>query len=690
MCALIHYCHQLLLNLLGSSLDSLQGAWLEALIIAAALHFYYFAHSKRGLLGGKVAHHSRTSGQPAGKTVGTSGPTWSALGTSEETAKVQKLVVSLLCQKHHCAPEALAQYDNIVRACRVDLRKHVPDDHHARSMYLALIGGAVSSPSEGNHRSSCKATRNRISRFLEDMQDFGFPRTVDFFASVQKLLVNHRMFQDALWLHDIMIEDGVTPNSSMYIGFMNVAISCKQWKRAIFFFEEGGKLGPPTMRTYMTVLRVHAQNKDWRTATKLLDRMEASGTRPDNLILNNILGLCISMGQVSVAERVLHQWKDIIDVVSCNILLKGFTQRADLTKAEQVLDRMGVDLPVPNLITYNTAMDCAVRAFQAVKGSAKTDSDIQPSATGSHTTTTIARRPWQFLDRLLAQGLTPDRYTCSTLVKGMHLVGCTISDIDRAVELLHTIGPAALQSKAANAAASAQDSNARLFEVLFNTLLDACISVHDLDRMVQIFEMMQDFQVSASAVTFGTLIKAFGQAGRLSRCKEVWKEMEQARIRPTMVTYGCYIDACIRNDDVGAAEEIFESMSASGVRANAVIYTSMIRGFAHSKQPGKALELYRRMQDAGIKASTVTFNSVLDAVARQFTEPHVLKEVLDDMYKAKILPTTVTPSVLQNALSVFKQLRSHNHVFDQVAFDTLLQACSKTEPSPDTEKLFKR
>lgn len=503
MCALIHYCYQVLSDLLCSSLDSLQGAWLEAFVIAVALHFYYCLHSKRGLLARKLEHQSHISGccrgQSAGKSLGTSSRKFSAVGSSEEAVKVQKFVVSLLCQKGHCGPEALAQYDNLIKVCHVDLRKHIPDEHNARSMYLALIGGAVSTPSQGSHKSSCKAARNRISRFLKDMQGFEFPRTVEFYTSVQKMLVNHRMLQDALWLHDVMIEDGVTPNCGMYIGFLNVAVACKQWKRALFFFEQSSKWGPPTMRTYMTVLRVHTQNKDWKTAIKLLDHMGATGTRPDNLILNNILGLCISMGQVSVAERVLHQWKDIVDVVSCNIILKGFTQRADLKNADRVLERMGADLPMPNLITYNTAMDCAVRAFQVVKGSAKQDGNfIQPSA--SHTTSVIARRPWQFLDRLLAQGLTPDRYTVSTLVKGMHLVGCTISDIDRAVELLHRVGPAALQSKAGDAA-SAQDSNARLFEVLFNTLLDACISVHDLDRMVQIFEMMRHFQVSASVLS---------------------------------------------------------------------------------------------------------------------------------------------------------------------------------------------
>merc|ERR1719313_3214554 len=212
--------------------------------------------------------------------------------------------------------------------------------------------------------------------------------------------------------------------------------------------------------------------------------------------------------------------------------------------------------------------------------------------------------------------------------------------------------------------------------------------------------MMQEFKVGVSAVTYGTLIKAFGQASRINRCHEVWEDMRRSSINPTIVTFGCYIDACIRNNDNDRAEQVFESMVATkhGVRPNAVIYTSLIRGFAHSKQPRKALEFYRRMQQEGIEATSVTFNSVLDVVARQLSEPTVLQEVIDDMCKASIVPDVVTYSILmkascssgnvQNALSLFRQIQSRGLVFDQVAFNTLLLACSKAEQIADAEDIF--
>jgi len=281
----------------------------------------------------------------------------------------------------------------------------------------------------------------------------------------------------------------------------------------------------------------------------------------------------------------------------------------------------------------------------------------------------------------------------------MHLAGCSVAEIDRAVELLRRIGAVALQSPGAGSGGSTT-CNARLLEVLFNTLLDACITVRDLDRMTEIFSMMQEFQVSISAVTYGTLIKAFGQAGRLNRCHEVWQDMRRASIQPTIVTYGCYIDACIRNEDNDHAEDIFESMSEGPniVRPNAVIYTSLIRGFAHAKKPRKALAFYRRMQQEGIEATSVTFNSVLDVVARQLSEPGMLQEVVDDMSKANVVPDAITYSILtkascnsgnvQNALAVFRQMHSKGLIFDHVACNTLLLACSKADQVRDAEDVF--
>lgn len=304
----------------------------------------------------------------------------------------------------------------------------------------------------------------------------------------------------------------------------------------------------------------------------------------------------------------------------------------------------------------------------------------------------------------MERGLDPDRYTCSTLVKGMHFAGCTVMDIDRVVVLLKRLGATALQDtttpmQGGRGGGREAQGNSRLLEVLFNTLLDACVTAKDLDRMAEIFGLMRSFNAGVSAVTFGTLIKAFGQAGKLARCVEVWGEMRHARIQPTAVTFGCYIDACIRNDDFDQALQVFDAMSAEGMVPNAVIYTSLIRGFARAGQPLKALDFYRQMRERGVEATTVTFNSILDIIARQLSKPEELSAVIDDMRNAEVAPDVITYSILikascnagnlNNALVLFEKLREEGLVFDTVAFNTLLLACSKAGRLPEAERIFR-
>merc|ERR1719463_45398 len=342
-------------------------------------------------------------------------------------------------------------------------------------------------------------------------------------------------------------------------------------------------------------------------------------------------------------------------------------------------------------------MDCAVRTMQVVgaqhggrrKSNNRQDGEERDLSTCPNFQA-VARKPWEILDRMEAFGLVPDRYTCSTLIKGMHLSGCTVREIDRAMTLLKSVGPEALQSK--------DNDNARLHEVLFNSMLDACVNARDLNRMAEVFAMMRDCKVPVSAVTFGTLIKAFGQASRLDRVREVWAEMRRASVRPTAVTYGCCIDACIRNGDIETAVKTFEEMKPDGCKPNTVIYTSLIRGFARSKQPERALEIYKEMRSQGVECSNVTFNSVLDVIARHVSEPDEMARVLDDMRASQIRPDVVTYSILikascaagnlGNAMSLFEQLKQENLVLDEIAFNSLLNGCSKNNKVSYAENVF--
>mmetsp|Transcript_97581 Transcript_97581/g.262163 ORF Transcript_97581/g.262163 Transcript_97581/m.262163 type:complete len:227 (-) Transcript_97581:197-877(-) len=148
----------------------------------------------------------------------------------------------------------------------------------------------------------------------------------------------------------------------------------------------------------MTVLRVHAKRQDWAASLALFREMRARGVKRDSLVLNFVLATGVSCDQVQEAaalvEEAQREEPGILDVVSYNTVLKGYTQRGDAEGALRTLAEMSSRGVAPNSITFNTAMDAAVRGGSVAEA-------------------------WELLGGMRRAGLPPDKFTCSILVKSL-------------------------------------------------------------------------------------------------------------------------------------------------------------------------------------------------------------------------------------------------------------------------------
>ena len=189
----------------------------------------------------------------------------------------------------------------------------------------------------------------------------------------------------------------------------------------------------------MTVLRIFTKNSDWRGAVDTLDALVCAGCEPDALALNTVLGICVGAGKVDVAERFVKDWHAQADTISCNTLLKGYAKKPSLEKAGALFSCMLTSGPAPNVISINTLLDYTVLALQqtsqAAVWSERTRSGTwsRAASQGQHVG---MQRVLELLDQLDNLSIAPDRYICSTLVKGTHAEGCTEKDIDLAVALI--------------------------------------------------------------------------------------------------------------------------------------------------------------------------------------------------------------------------------------------------------------
>lgn len=260
--------------------------------------------------------------------------------------------------------------------------------HKAEDFYKTLVQCAIRAGRPG-----------MIDEIIADMISQGVPRSLAFYESAMKQVAGQRLFHLALEIYDRLAADGLEPSPVTYSCLISFALEVGELSQALGFFDRlSATSTTPSIRAYMSVLRVHAKRKDWTASVDLLHSMQKRGVKVDCIVLNIVLATGIAADQVEGAEALLKEADahkpPFSDVVSHNTVIKGYSQRRDVAGAEAALSRMIKRGLVPNGISFNTTMDAAVRAQQ-----------IEVA--------------WRLLDRMREAGLRPDKFTCSIMVKGL-------------------------------------------------------------------------------------------------------------------------------------------------------------------------------------------------------------------------------------------------------------------------------
>merc|ERR1719388_29413 len=184
---------------------------------------------------------------------------------------------------------------------------------------------------------------------------------------------------------------------------------------------------------------------------------------------------------------------------------------------------------------------------------------------------------WKLVEDMKVAGAAPNAVTCSILLKAL-------TDHSHAADVQSTMDVL-------------QQMDEPMDEVLFSSVIEACIRTHRLDLLS---EMMRKYAnqgglVALTAPTYGSMIKAYGQAHDVERLWELWNEMAQRGVRPTAITLGCMVDALVKNNAVESAWKLLHTLLEDehlNTLVNTVIYSTVLKGFAMAKQVGKVFEVY--------------------------------------------------------------------------------------------------
>merc|ERR1719217_1997866 len=349
------------------------------------------------------------------------------------------------------------------------------------------------------------------------------------------------------------------------------------------------------------------------------------------------------------AEEYFMQMKELgyADVVSYNTLLKAYLNQHQSQEAERLLKAMSKQGLPANRVTYNELLNAKVIAKDR-------------------------RGMWKLVEDMKAAGAAPNAVTCSILLRAL-------TDHSHAGDVQSTMDVL-------------QEMDEPMDEVLFSSVIEACIRIHRLDLLS---EMMRKYAqqgglLALTAPTYGSMIKAYGQAHDVERLWELWNEMNQREVKPTAITLGCMIDALVKNQAVDSAWQLLhELLQDEQLKAlvNTVIYSTVLKGFAMSKQVNKVFEVYTEMRTREVQCNTITYNTMLDACARCSSMDRV-SQLLEDMKACNVEPDIITYSTIvkgycqsgdvDRAFKVLDDMKSGGKFApDEILYNSLLDGCAK-------------
>jgi len=409
--------------------------------------------------------------------------------TREPFRRVPLRAASVAQPKENCQPQKSGLIDSIYRLAKdrpgcpqsslgvVDMYQSLKRNH-GDFRIGDLIRPSKISPSSFFTlvvQSVLRANRHELlEEVLQDMADQRVERTLCFYESIMKQLAGQKQLRLALRIHDRLVAEGLEPSAVSYSCLISFAAEVGEVSRAVGFFDRLSELTTPSIRAYMTMLKMYSKMLNWPASLNIFRDMQHRGVRVDTLALNVLLGTGVSTGKISEVEALVTEAGLMVpsplDAVSYNTLMKGYVQNTDVAKAIDVMKRMQRQGLAPSSVTFHTAMDASVRSSHQAPA-------------------------WHLLEMMRAAGMTPDNYTCSILVKGLSRES-TPDRVKVCLEILHD---------------GQKSCTACLQGTLYNAVLEAAISCGDESLVTQVVEEMKRHSVAPVGAKQKQLAQILGQ-----------------------------------------------------------------------------------------------------------------------------------------------------------------------------------
>lgn len=510
---------------------------------------------------------------------------------------------------------------------------------------MLQLGLNPSAPTCHNTLESCAESGNhRLAEAVMEHMRMHHLVTLDCYKSMAQVYFIAGLLDKACELYHMMREDGLEPDSVIYTTLMRCAVKAERFDLSQQLQEESIEHGWDD-RHISWMMRAAGREGKPQKALDLLRQLEAEAAPgfPHEVVYNSTLEALAHCGDMVAAEALFEEIpaKCGMSVTSINAMIKGHCALGSTRRAWEHFQRIEEFGLSPDAGTFNGLLT----HFASVMDDSTT---------------------WRVLQMMQKQGVKANRYTCAILLK---MVRKTKDSIDR--ERIMTWFDNC-------------DVDACQDDVLFATVIDACIGSKDTARLTQVLKSFNGSKLKPTVRIYGCLIRASGALHRVSACRSLWKEMTETRcLLPNDHALFAMIDALIDSRQIQEALDLFEEWK-SRISPTVSTYLSLIKAFAAAGDSEKVRDFFAELRQKRLPLNQIAYSSIIDAYARAGCMAEACS-LLDEMVKVGLAPNLITYSnlikgfcfkgELMEAWQYFREMLDRGIAADSVVLNLLLDGC---------------
>ena len=330
--------------------------------------------------------------------------------------------------------------------------------------------------------------------------------------------------------------------------------------------------------TYGILIKIYGHKQMIDRAFELFSLMGNQGIARSEVTYGCILEATIKCDRLDLFDAAYQQM--IIDNIPPNLviattLIKGFGRAKMFQKALRIYQEMLKSEDIrPNLIAYNSMLDCCVQCNQFDKLKDIFEDLVRESG-----------RVGEY------EVIEPDLISYSTLIKGLSKSG----QMEKVIELYEEM----------------KEKQMILDEVLFNSIIHGFARGKDIESAMLIYREMEKLHIPKSNVTYSILIKLYSSSRQVEKALSMYSEMISGGVTPGVIVYTCLMQTCIKNKLIDRAITLYYDMQANSVHPDHVTYNTIVNGCVFAGKLQKACDILINSFADGVCLAQDIYDNVL-------------------------------------------------------------------------------